>query len=127
MLPRSSSSSSSLDARMNTTTNDTSGTTPDVTSQYDEQDPLWRQFNAATSPEVFCNAWLALHCRSIQGVAGGVVLLGSPEENRPFAPVAFWPDKRQNLRYLAQVAERALNERRGIMARRQHENGSSHT
>jgi RND family efflux transporter MFP subunit len=56
-----------------------------------------------------------------------VVLLGSPEENRPFAPVAFWPDKRQNLRYLAQVAERALNERRGIMTKRQHENGSTHT
>jgi RND family efflux transporter MFP subunit len=112
---------------MNTTTNDPSGKTPDVTSQYDEQDPLWRQFTAATSQEVFCNAWLALHCRSIQGVTGGVVLLGSPEENRPFAPVAFWPDKRQNLRYLAQVAERALNERRGIMTRRQHENGSTHT
>src|SRR5215510_5725191 len=113
---------------MNTTTNEASGTRPDATSQYDEQDPLWRQFAAATSQEVFCSTWLALHCRSVQGVTGGVVLLGSPEENRPFAPVAFWPDKRQNLRHLAEVAERALNDRRGVILKRQHPaNGTSQT
>lgn len=112
---------------MNTTTNDPSGTTPDLASRYDEQDPLWRQFATATSQENFCTAWLALHCRSVQGVSGGVVLLGSPEENRPFTPVAFWPDKRQNVRHLAHVAERALNERHGVMIQRQIENGSTHT
>ena len=110
---------------MNTTTNGASSTKPDLISQYDEQDPLWKQFGNATSQEVFCNAWLALHCRSTQGVSGGVVLLGSPEEGRPFTPTAFWPDKRQNLKYLAQVAERALNERRGVMLRREPENGST--
>ena len=100
----------------------------DGSTSYDEQDPLWRQFTGATSPEGFCTAWLALHCRAAEGIGGGVVLLGSPEENRPFAPVAFWPDKRQNLRHLAQVAERALNERRSVILMRQHpDNGSSRT
>lgn len=100
----------------------------DGSTLYDEQDPLWRQFTGATSPEGFCTAWLALHCRAAESIGGGVVLLGSPEENRPFAPVAFWPDKRQNLRHLAQVAERALNERRSVILKRQHpDNGSSRT
>src|SRR5262245_45704800 len=91
----------------------------DETAFYDEHDPGWRQFEAANSQESFCTAWLALHCRTVQGISGGVVLLGSPEENRPFAPVAFWPDRRQSLRHLAEVAERALNERRGVILRRQ--------
>lgn len=100
----------------------------DGSSTYDEQDPIWRQFAAATSPEAFSAAWLALHCRTVQGVSGGVVLLGSPEESRPFAPAAFWPDRKQNLRYLAEVAERALNERRGVVFKRQiGENGASQT
>lgn len=91
----------------------------DNSSFYDEQDPIWRQFAAANSQESFCTAWLALHCRTVQGVSGGVVLLGSLEENRPFVPVALWPDKRQNLRHLAEVAECALNERRGVILKRQ--------
>ncbi|HEX4997069.1 MAG TPA: efflux RND transporter periplasmic adaptor subunit [Terriglobia bacterium] len=91
-----------------------------------DRDALWRQFAAATSPEAFCSAWLALHCRSVSGIGGGVVVLGSPEDNRPFAPVAFWPDKRQNLRHLATAAERALNERKGIVLKREiPDNGST--
>jgi RND family efflux transporter MFP subunit len=56
-----------------------------------------------------------LQCRMISGANGGVVLLGAAEENRPFSPVALWPDKRQELRHLAEVAERSLAERRGLI------------
>jgi RND family efflux transporter MFP subunit len=85
----------------------------------DAMDALWRQFGTATTSEMFCSTWLALQCRMIPGVTGGVVLLGAPEENRPFAPVAFWPDKQRNLKHLSEAAERALNERRGVVLKRQ--------
>src|SRR5262249_46713914 len=85
----------------------------------EDADALWRKFGSATSVEDFCTTWLALQCGKIQGVAGGVVLLGAPDEGRPYAPVAFWPDRRQDLRRLAEVAERALTERRGLVIRRQ--------
>jgi multidrug resistance efflux pump len=59
----------------------------------------------------------------VSGVAGGVVLLGAPAEGRPYAPVAFWPDRQRNLKHLAEVAERALSERRGLILKRS-ENGN---
>ena len=68
----------------------------------------WRQFAEATTQEAFCSSWLSLQCSIVSGVAGGVVLLGSPEEGRPYAPVAFWPDRQRDLKHLAEVAERAL-------------------
>jgi len=85
----------------------------------DADETLWRQFGNSTSQEAFCTTWLTLQCRMISGVAGGVVLLGAPEENRPFAPVAFWPSKQQDLKHLADVAQRALTERRGLVLKRQ--------
>ena len=63
----------------------------------------------------------------VDGVAGGVVLLGSPTEGRPYTPVAFWPDRQRDLKHLAEVAERALAERRGLILKRpsQSDNGDS--
>ncbi len=73
----------------------------------EDQDALWRQFASAASLDAYCTKWLALQCRLIRGVAGGVVLV-APEDNRPFSPAAFWPDKSHDLKHLAEVAERAL-------------------
>ena len=79
---------------------------------------LWRQIAGATSPEAFCAAWLNLLCGMIQGVNCGVVLLGAPEEGRSFAPAAFWPDQQRDFKHLADVAERALRERRALILKR---------
>src|SRR4051794_7232462 len=79
----------------------------------ESHDGLWRQFASAASLETYCTSWLALQCRTIDGVHAGVVLI-APEPNRPFAPIAFWPDKNQNLSHLAKVAERSMNEKRGL-------------
>lgn len=83
------------------------------------EDVLWRQFGAATSAEAFCQTWLALQCRRVHGVAGGVVLLVTPEDDLRFIPAAYWPDKQASLQHLAEVAQRAVVERRGLVLRRQ--------
>jgi multidrug resistance efflux pump len=107
------------------TTDDTTQLRPlassDRPSLSDTQDSLWRKFGGAASVEEFCASWLALQCRMIRGIAAGVVLLGTPEEKRPFAPVAYWPGNEGNLNYLYEVAERAVTERRGLVVKRQTE------
>ncbi len=100
----------------------TLGAEPEIAGRggFAESDALfWRQITGATSPEAFCAAWLSLLCGMIQGVNGGVVLLGAPEEGRAFAPAAFWPDRQRDLKHLADVAERALRERRGLIVKRE--------
>lgn len=84
-------------------------------------DGLWRQFGKARSEKEFCTSWLALQCRLIQGVAAGVVLLGAPEEERPYVLAASWPEGPGDFKHLAEVAERALKERRGLALKRQPE------
>lgn len=90
----------------------------------DPDQTFWRDFARADTPEAFYRSWLALQCRQIAGAVCGVVVLGPPDSGS-YAPAAFWPEGRRNVRHLAEVAERALTERRGLVipreARRQGE------
>src|SRR6187399_2756123 len=88
-------------------------------------DTLWRQFGKAASEKEFCNAWLSLQCRMIPGVAGGVVLLATPDKEGSFAFAASWPTGTSDFKHLAEAAERALKDRRGMALKRQTENGST--
>jgi len=78
---------------------------------------LWQQFAAATTPESYCQSWLALQCGMISGVAAGVVML-KMSAGAAFVPVSFWPDVPPDRRYLAEVAERVLLEGRCVVLRR---------
>ena len=75
----------------------------------------WQEFVAARTPEEFYRSWLALQCQMIPGVRSGLVVAGSTGSSR-FVPVAVWPEG-QPIQHLAQVAERALAERRGLVLR----------
>ena len=75
---------------------------------------LWGQFAEASSAEAFCRSWLALQCRLIGGVRGGLVLLGPPDHG-PFTPAAVWPHVKRSMKHLTAAAERALAERRGLL------------
>src|SRR5688572_24306975 len=88
--------------------------TADTGTLPDPDDLLWRDVSDGSSHEVFCRAWLALLCRDIDGVAGAVLVLRSPDGGR-FAPVALWPEGRRARQHLAEVAERALQKRRAVV------------
>src|SRR2546426_7099250 len=94
----------------------------DLAHLADAVDSLWHEFASAGSLEAFCGKWLALQCRMIDGVSAGVVLV-APDENRPFIPAAFWPDRNQDLKHLREVAERALAEGRGLVVKRLNPDG----
>ena len=87
-------------------------TPPDVTQEH----LLWTSFAEASTVEAFCQSWLALQCRMIDGVRAGMVLLG-PADRGPFRPVATWPEGRHNLKHLTKTAERTLADRRGLVLR----------
>ena len=80
-----------------------------------EQDSVvWAQFAQADNAESFCRSWLAIQCRIVTDVMGGLMLLGPPDVG-PFTPIAVWPDMRRSMEYLTGAAERALKERRGLL------------
>lgn len=81
----------------------------------DREGFAWREFVAARTPEEFYRSWLALQCQMIPGVRSGLVVAGSTGSSR-FVPVAVWPEG-QPIQHLAQVAERALADRRGLVLR----------
>jgi hypothetical protein len=79
---------------------------------------LWRQLVTAETPERYCQSWLALQCSLISGVATGAVMIQRSADTA-LAPMAFWPEVPQDQRHLAEVAERALLEGRGVVRRRE--------
>jgi len=79
----------------------------------------WRAFSEASTPEAYCQSWLALQCLMIPGCLEGVVVLQKPGAQE-FVPAAFWPpDDRRNRSHLAEVTERALREGRGVFGSRE--------
>jgi hypothetical protein len=74
---------------------------------------LWKRLTDAASLTEAARAWLALQCQMIEGAVRGVVLLAAKEQNT-FEAVGFWPEGAGRSAALAQVAELALRERRGV-------------
>lgn len=78
---------------------------------------LWAVLASAADAREYCQSWLAIQCRLIPGVLGGVVLLRLPNAES-YSAVAVWPDVRRDMSHLTPVAQQALAERRGIVAPR---------
>ena len=74
----------------------------------------WAAFTTAASDEAFCLSWLALQCSMIPGVRAGLLLLRD-SAGQSYVPAAVWPDRRHDVTYLTEAAERALAGRRGTV------------
>jgi RND family efflux transporter MFP subunit len=86
-------------------------------SAADIEQALWRDFAEASTPQAFYRSWLALQCRLVPGAVSAVIVLGEPGSGS-YAPAASWPEGRRGYRALAEVAEKALVERQGIVVPR---------
>ncbi|OHC72690.1 MAG: guanylate cyclase [Rhodocyclales bacterium RIFCSPLOWO2_02_FULL_63_24] len=74
----------------------------------------WDDFVLATTADARCRAWLSWVCGQIPGARVAAVLVESLEAHT-YVPMAVWPDAMQGLGRLAEVAELALREKRGII------------
>src|SRR5262245_50029349 len=75
---------------------------------------LWAVLAATRDAQEFCQSWLAIQCRLIPGVEGGLVLLLIESEGS-YGPAAVWPDVRRDMSYLTHAAQSALVEQRGMV------------
>jgi multidrug efflux pump subunit AcrA (membrane-fusion protein) len=75
----------------------------------------WSRFAGAVGGTEMCAHWLALLASRIDGARAALLLIGETEQG-PFTVAGAWPDAQRDLQYLGAVAQRALTERRGIVA-----------
>ncbi|HEY7758665.1 MAG TPA: hypothetical protein VIA64_04535, partial [Burkholderiales bacterium] len=66
---------------------------------------LWAVLAGTDNPQQFCQSWLAIQCRLIADVNGGLVLLLIEAEGS-YAPAAVWPEVRRDMSYLSHAAQR---------------------
>lgn len=74
---------------------------------------LWKQLSDAGSLTETARAWLTLQCQMIDGVSRGILLLKGQAANS-YEALASWPEGSGRSSALAEVAELALRERRGV-------------
>ncbi len=74
----------------------------------------WARLVGARDAAERSAGWLAVLCSQLPRVQGALLLLG-PDAEGAFAPAATWPNATRDLRHLGPAAERALQERRGIV------------
>src|SRR3954451_7450300 len=70
---------------------------------------VWAVLAAAKDAQQFCQSWLAIQCRLIPAVEGGLVLLLS-EEDGSYAPAAVCQDCGRDMGRLSQAVQKALPE-----------------
>ncbi len=75
---------------------------------------LWAVLAGTHDAQEFCQSWLAIQCRLIPAVEGGLVLLLIESEGS-YGPAAVWPDVRRDMSYLTHAAQSALVEQRGLV------------
>jgi len=83
---------------------------------------LWLAMGQAESREDFCSAWLHLQCRMGRDISCATVVL-KDEDGDAFSSVAVWPAPHGTTKLLQQVAEAALEQRRGVVLHSDEEEG----
>src|SRR5580704_11274190 len=74
---------------------------------------LWKRLGDAETDVDMARAWLALQCQMIEGATRGLLLLQTRQPNN-YEAVAYWPEGSGRFPPLAEVAEAAMRERRGV-------------
>ena len=74
---------------------------------------VWTRFIAATDADELYTSWLALLAAQVDRAGAALLLVA---DGGGFGVGAVWPDSSRDLRYLGPVAQRALSERRGLVA-----------
>jgi RND family efflux transporter MFP subunit len=74
---------------------------------------FWSLLTSAQTSDQLCRAWLGILCQWVPGTQAGLLLLH--DEGDRYLPAGVWPDPEQDMSYLADVAQEALVERRGVV------------
>jgi len=75
---------------------------------------LLSEFIASDNQDEYCRSWIALQCSIISGAVQGLLFLGDSESGS-FAPVSKWPEEGEDPERLAEISERVIEERCGLL------------
>ena len=75
----------------------------------------WTRFTSPADGSEFYAAWLTLLAARVQRARAALLLLASADGSS-FSVSAVWPDPQRDLTHLGPTAQRALTERRGVVA-----------
>lgn len=75
---------------------------------------LWERFVHSTTIDAYCRHWLALQCPLVPGAVQGILALRQAG-TQDFAPVARWPEAGEDPGRLAEITERVIEERCGLL------------
>ena len=75
---------------------------------------LWARFATVGSQDEYYRIWLTLQCSLISNTIQGVLVIADPETNA-FTPVAKWPEEGEDPERLAEISDRVLEERCGLL------------
>jgi RND family efflux transporter MFP subunit len=81
----------------------------------DDEQAVWRDFAEATTIEDFYRGWLAVQCRLVAGIRGGVIFRVHTTGAQAGSPLAVWGDTECPSRSLTDAAQRAIAQRRRIL------------
>lgn len=73
----------------------------------------WEQFIGAETEESFFQSWLILQCRRVPASLQAVLV--TRKEQGPYVPMATWPEQGATPARLAEVLERVIGERCGLV------------
>lgn len=82
---------------------------------------LWARFLAARAKADYFSAWLELQAALVPALAQGLVV--AREQGETFIPICSWPAERSRPEELAEVAERCLVEKCGLVSALEAEEG----
>jgi multidrug resistance efflux pump len=75
---------------------------------------LLSEFITSEEQDEYCRNWIALQCSIISGVVQGVLFM-SNSDGKSFVPVSRWPEEGEDPQRLAEISERVIEERCGLL------------
>ncbi len=86
-------------------------TTPEIAAP--DTPELWEEFTSACNEHEYYKSWLAVQSGFVKEAVQSLLVVGTVDQQ--FAPVAGWPDKGSDPQRLADVVERVLEEKCGLL------------
>jgi multidrug resistance efflux pump/spore maturation protein SpmB len=80
----------------------------------DREAKLWSRLNAATDRLDYCGSWLELQVGKLPDIVQALIV-AAPPGGKTYVPVCSWPVDRSEPERLAEVAERCLTEKCGLV------------
>ncbi len=75
---------------------------------------LWEEFVGSEDQDEYCRSWTTLQCSIISGAVQGVLFLDDSERGS-FTPLTKWPEEGEDPGRLAEISERVIEERCGLL------------